>query len=476
MFKVLKTALLISALLSLAPLNLSLAKQPLNFVMGPLGMVTDFEAFKKQLLAAKELKVDGITTDVWWGVVEKEEGHYDFEYYKEYARVVKEAGLKWIPIISTHSAQIGNVNDNVDIPIPAFAWTKGPDMAFKSSTGKISREYLSIWAPEAEILYKKFMVAFRDTFAPYNSIIEKIYIGVGPSGELRYPSYGGKDWHYPDIGELQVYSDSAKASFRKYLREKYKTIDALNASWKTVFNTFSELGPPTDGNHFFVDGFRTPYGKDFLSWQQESLVRHLKEKIADAREAFAGAFDAPLAVKKAGIHWKMSDPVYPRAAEYAAGYYNYEDLFKAFGEARVDVTFTCLEMNNRNFYPDFSLAEELVKQVVGLAEKFQVKISGENAVSLDFARSWNIEEGFKNIHEAFKKFSLSAFTFLRLENLVHADGSFKPEAVLYQKYISQDPLFQEVNLRDSHSLIDGCAKALSRLRQKVLSVGGSESI
>jgi beta-amylase len=37
-------------------------------------------------------------------------------------------------------------------------------------------------------------------------IISKIEVGLGPAGELRYPSYPkSKGWNYPNIGEFQVH-------------------------------------------------------------------------------------------------------------------------------------------------------------------------------------------------------------------------------------------------------------------------------
>jgi hypothetical protein len=148
MLKVLKTALLLSALIAL-PTQFAQSKELMKFVMGPLELVTDWNAFEAQLVAYKAIGVDGITTDVWWGIVETQEGHYDWSYYKKYADLVQKVGLKWVPIMSTHSARIGNVGDNVNIPIPHFAWSKGKDTHFVTATGEVNNEYLSIWNPES---------------------------------------------------------------------------------------------------------------------------------------------------------------------------------------------------------------------------------------------------------------------------------------------------------------------------------------
>lgn len=50
---------------------------------------------------------------------------------------------------------------------------------------------------------RSFRVEFDEFFA--NGIISEIEIGLGPCGELRYPSYpANHGWKYPGIGEFQV--------------------------------------------------------------------------------------------------------------------------------------------------------------------------------------------------------------------------------------------------------------------------------
>lgn len=50
---------------------------------------------------------------------------------------------------------------------------------------------------------RSFRVEFDEFFE--DGIISKIEVGLGPCGELRYPSYPVKHgWRYPGIGEFQV--------------------------------------------------------------------------------------------------------------------------------------------------------------------------------------------------------------------------------------------------------------------------------
>lgn len=51
---------------------------------------------------------------------------------------------------------------------------------------------------------RSFRVEFDEFFE--DGTISEIEIGLGPCGELRYPSYPAKHgWEYPGIGEFQVF-------------------------------------------------------------------------------------------------------------------------------------------------------------------------------------------------------------------------------------------------------------------------------
>lgn len=118
------------------------------YVMGPLEKVDNWNDFKKQLITLKNNGVDAITTDVWWGgYVESEGGDnkFDWSYYKTYGGdTVRAAGLKWIPIISTHECG-SNVGDSVNIPLPSWLWQKdtADKMQFKDENGVYNKETLS---------------------------------------------------------------------------------------------------------------------------------------------------------------------------------------------------------------------------------------------------------------------------------------------------------------------------------------------
>lgn len=64
------------------------------------------------------------------------------------------------------------------------------------------------------------MYAFRQEFDSYfGSTIDEVHVGMGPSGELRYPAYQSDKWTYCGVGEFQCYdaymlADLAAVIFR----------------------------------------------------------------------------------------------------------------------------------------------------------------------------------------------------------------------------------------------------------------------
>jgi len=276
--------------------------------------------FDEQLKKAKELGVQAISTDVWWGIVEKERGVFNWAYYEKIAQKIKAAGLRWIPIMSLHSCG-GNIGDECDIPVPEWVWTYGltDDDREKYGTHKYqylgerslnkqfstfnqeeqekaySKEFISAWSTDNFVpVFSQFFEEFQKTFhKEYEKIIDEINVSTGPAGECRYPSYNKHDFQtntipwgddsnelpvvdaYPSRGTLQAYSITARKSFLEYVTAlpgirgatDEETIKNLLERWPSpgaVIEKFSQRGleaiePPTDVNiaNTNKDGFFT---------------------------------------------------------------------------------------------------------------------------------------------------------------------------------------------------------------------------
>ncbi|MCR2803817.1 family 14 glycosylhydrolase [Paenibacillus soyae] len=404
-------------------------------VMGPLTKVTDWNAFKQQLRTLKNNNVYAITQDVWWGHVEAAgDNQFDWSYYKQYASVVKEVGLKWIPILSTHKCGDG-VGDACNVDIPSWVWSKGSadEMKVTDESGYVNSEAVSPLWSGVDQQYTELYQAFASAFAEYKSIIPKIYLSAGPSGELRFPSYYPKaGWSYPSRGKFQAYSEHAKQAFRAAMTAKYGSLGGINSAWGTQLTQASQISPPSDGNGFYTSGgYSSAYGKDFLSWYQSVLEHHLSTIAEAAHESFDPVFDVPIGAKISGIHWQYSNPSMPHSAEHAAGYYDYNRLIQTFKDAKLELTFTCLEMYDAGGAPNYSMPSTLVDQVSSIANAKGVRLNGENALPTGGSG------GFGKIEQKITSHGYAGFTLLRMENVVNADGSPTGEMSNFKNYVTK---------------------------------------
>lgn len=430
------------------PISADVNEEYKTYVMAPLTKVTNWSEFSKQLETLKNNGVYGITTDIWWGDVEGAgDNQFDWSYYKQYAQIVKDSGLMWTPIISTHQCG-GNVGDDCNVPIPNWLWGLAPEnhLAQKSETGYINKETLSPWASDViEEQYNELYQSFAENFSEYKDIISKIYVSTGAAGELRYSSYAATaGWSYPERGEFQAYSTTAMNDFRNEMQEKYGDFTSLNNAWGTNISSWNQVTPPTDGDHFFTSGaaYESEYGKDFLNWYQSKLVYHLELVGRLAHENFDSTFNVPIGAKIAGIHWKRNDPIMPNAAEYSAGYYAYETILDQFKASNLELTFTALEMDDgdANVHPYYSSPKSLVSYIAEIASNKDLVINGENALAISSSDAQYSNGRYKNIAQHLFNEDFHGFTLLRLKNLVHADGSKTAEMDRFKDIVVLQPV------------------------------------
>ncbi|VAI10717.1 unnamed protein product [Triticum turgidum subsp. durum] len=304
------------------------------FVMMPLDTVRKDgsalnrrKAVQASLAALKSAGAAGIMVDVWWGIAESEgPGQYNFAGYIELMEMAKKAGLKVQAVMSFHQCG-GNVGDSV-------------------KCGRRNYEYISLGADTLPALkgrspvqcYADFMRAFRDHMAPYmgNTICE-IQVGMGPAGELRYPSYPESNgtWSFPGIGEFQCYD--------RYMRASLKA--AAEAVGRPEWGN---AGPEDSGSYnqwpedtgFFrrEGGWNTDYGQFFMSWysQAQCMPEALVSQVANA-------------AKEAGVGLAGENAL-PRYDETAHD----QVLATAAEKAEEDrmVAFTYLRMGPDLFQPD----------------------------------------------------------------------------------------------------------------------------
>ncbi|XWS35785.1 hypothetical protein CRYUN_Cryun20dG0025700 [Craigia yunnanensis] len=248
------------------------------YVMLPLGVfymnceLIDPKSLLDQLRILKSVNVDGVMIDCWWGIVETHTPQvYNWSGYKRLFQIVRDLGLKLQMSTSALSnAQVvmsfhecgGNVGDDVHIPLPQWVSEIGqsnPDIYFTDREGRRNSESLTWGIDKEQVLkgrtavevYFDYMRSFHVEFDEFfvDGIISEIKVGLGPCGELRYPSYPAKHvWRYPGIGEFQCYD--------KYLLKR------LSKAAEIRGHSFWARGPDKAGSYnstpqeteFFRDG------------------------------------------------------------------------------------------------------------------------------------------------------------------------------------------------------------------------------
>ncbi|XP_044487039.1 beta-amylase 1, chloroplastic-like [Mangifera indica] len=409
------------------------------FVMMPLDSVTMSngvnrrKAMDASLRALKSAGVEGIMMDVWWGLVERDQpGQYNWGGYNELMEMAKRHGLKVQAVMSFHQCG-GNVGDSVTIPLPNWVreeMDKDQDLAYTDQWGRRNYEYVSLGCDTAPVLkgrtpiqcYADFMRAFRDHFNQYlvDTIVE-IQVGMGPAGELRYPSYPELNgtWKFPGIGAFQCYD--------KYMLSSLKA--AAESAGKPEWGSTG----PTDAGHynnwpeetpFFRKeggGWNSEYGEYFLSWYSRILIEHGERILLSAKSIFDST-GVKISVKIAGIHWHYGTRSH--APELTAGYYNtrfhdgYLPIAHMLGRHGAIFNFTCIEMRDHEQPQDALCApEKLVRQVALATQAADVPLAGENALPRydEYAHEQILQASSLNMDgssEADRQ--MCAFTYLRM--------------------------------------------------------------
>ena len=393
------------------------------------------QALSAGMRALRSVGVDGVTVDIWWGVVEAAgPRQYDWAAYRELIQLVASCGLKLQVVLSFHACGC-NVGDCCTISLPPWVLAtaqSNPDVFFTDASGRRADEYLSFAVDELPLfhgrspveMYTDFMAAFRSEFESYlgpDNVIPVVCASMGPAGELRYPAYPEGKWRFPGIGEFQCYDKYSLASLRAAAHQ----VGQPAGGTAGPHDAGSYNSKPPDTTFFTNNGrWASPYGHFFLSWYAGALVAHGDRVLGAAAAVFAGS-GATIAGKLPGIHWWYKTR--SRAAEATAGIYcsgdrdGYGDLIRVFATHGALLDFTCAEMRDGDLPGDAACGpEDLIARVRSRAAQFAVPLAAENALPRFDARAH--EQILRNAYEpgGSQLPPLASFTYLRMsERLFH---------------------------------------------------------
>ncbi|OIT20566.1 PREDICTED: inactive beta-amylase 9 isoform X1 [Nicotiana attenuata] len=384
--------------------------------------VNHVRAIAAGLKALKLLGVDGIELPVWWGVVEKEaRGKYDWTGYLALTEMIQKLGL------NLHVSLCFHASEEPKIPLPEWVSRIGesdPSIFFKDRSGQLYKDCLSFAVTDAPVLdgktpvqvYKEFCESFKDAFSPFmGSTITGISFGLGPEGELRYPSHHNpsKMNNHQGAGEFQCYDEYMLSSLKQYAENSGNPLWGLGGPHDAP----GYDQPPMSSNFFKEHGgsWGTTYGDFFLSWYSGQLISHGSKLLSLASETFN---DVPISIcgKIPLVHSWYRTQSHP--SELTAGFYNtvnrdgYEAVIEMFAKHSCQIILPGMDLSDQQHQPNESLSspELLLAQIAASCRKHGVEILGQNSMVA------NALNGFEQIKKNLsgEKEVMSLFTYQRM--------------------------------------------------------------
>ncbi|KAH0913823.1 hypothetical protein BRARA_H00056 [Brassica rapa] len=353
----------------------------------------------------KEACIDGVMVDVWWGIVEsKAPKEYNWNGYKELFKMVKRLELKIHAIMSFHKSS----QNRKTTSLPSWVVQVGkenPDIYYTDRKGFRNDECLSLGVDNEPLfddvngtkrtaiqIYSDYMNSFKENMAEFleDGVIGAIEVGLGPNGELCYPSFpSDQRWTFPGIGEFQCYDKYLKKDFENAAKKAGHSMLDLSKE------DFGDYNSKPDETTFFKENgtYTTEKGEFFLEWYSNKLIFHGDQILREANKIFTG-LKIDLVAKVSGVHWLYYHPSH--GAELTAGYYNlydrdgYRPIARMLYKRNCFLNFSCLEMKYYNYSEEaLSAPEELVKAVLSKAWKEGIEVIGANTSEIKNAEGYN---------------------------------------------------------------------------------------
>jgi beta-amylase len=364
------------------------------YVMVPVFGIPNVQKLEFWCQKLKSINVDGFYSGMDWSNVEPNERNYTWETHRKMVDIVKSHGLKIFP----------------QVPVFPRHFMKDPDYFLKGPDGDVSDDYYSFAVDHVKILTRTpmemlhdFCIAFRKEFQSYfdDGTFPEILTSGGPLGEFRYPGYefSGK-WSFPGCGQFQSFD----RHLSKLLKEAAEA--AGHPEWGHSPTNGGGQNVRPGGAEFWTNspnGWNGEYGKWYIKWYHDVLVKHVFDYCKAMREGFGP--DIRIVGKLAGLHWWYRNPTH--CVETTCGmsdfndYDGYKDILAAFKANNISgLSYTALEqgVNWRIGMDNVALMDQLLADLKPLDMWFEGENAGESYDTGDYQRVLNlIPKGLKRI-------------------------------------------------------------------------------
>ncbi|MCC6487656.1 MAG: family 14 glycosylhydrolase [Candidatus Hydrogenedentes bacterium] len=244
-------------------------------VGNPPSLQTALDNIREYAPLAKLLGFNSIECFVRWDLLEPRPGEFDFTHYDTLVKAIRRYDLKWYPLLV--------VTSGYSLPVWYFESAE--------NTGLVCLEHgeschvPSIWNPANEKHVVRVLQAFAKHYEP-SGILEAVRLGPsGNFGEAQFPAGAGSALGHqgePMHAHIGWWAGDSLAAedFRRFISNRYQTVDALNTAWDTAFGSFDAVAPQ------LPETYRTPRGRyDMTEWYTGSMTRWCGFWAKAAREA-----------------------------------------------------------------------------------------------------------------------------------------------------------------------------------------------
>jgi len=255
--------------------------RPMDLVMAvgtdastPEGLAGALKNMRELCPLAAGLGFNGVESYVKWNFVEPEKGRFDWSYYDAVVAEAAAWNLKWFPLLIVGSAYT----------LPGWYHDSPENEGFACLEHGKSNNIQSIFCENQTPYVRAFLSEFGRHYEPGGRLLG---VRLGPSGnfgESQYPA--GGNWGYAGAREhihigWWAGDKHAAPHFVKWLRNRYNTIEALNAAWGDHYAAWEDI------TSCYVPQFaETPRKrKDIVDWYMGAMTDWCERWALWAREA-----------------------------------------------------------------------------------------------------------------------------------------------------------------------------------------------
>lgn len=219
------------------------------------------ETWHEDVALMREARVNLVSLGVFsWSAIEPRQGHTTFGWLDRVMDLLAENGI--MAALATPTAS----------PPPWF--------------GLAYPDALPVWPDGTRLTHGS-----RDTYCPAAPAYRRAAVGIATALAQRYAGHPALAmWHVHNEYGTTCYCDHVAKAFRRWLRQRYTCLEALNEAWTTAFwsqryGEWEEIGPPRAtqylGNPAQLLDFRRFLSGELFSCfsEQRAVLRELTPQV-----------------------------------------------------------------------------------------------------------------------------------------------------------------------------------------------------